>query len=228
MNADQARRGLQRHHVDDDRAPVAALRAIPRVSEALHQLDIRIGDADGIPARRRRLAREAVAGHRRNHEVKRVRRAAAMRRGIGQRPDDLHLLDDRSGPSMRHEERQRILMLRADMNEMDVQSVDIGDEVRQGVELRLDLSPVVFRLPMLRELLDRRELHALRRIPHRLPVGPSRRLDASAQLDEIRFRNVDAEGTDRVAFSCFRFAFAQNVGRNCARRGRRGGRLIRK
>jgi hypothetical protein len=31
---------------------------------------------------------------------------------------------------VRDEERQRIVMLRANVNEMDVQAIDIGDEVR--------------------------------------------------------------------------------------------------
>ena len=62
-----------------------------------------------------------------------VRRAAAMGRGIGQRLDDLQLLDDRAGPAVRDDERQRILMLRADVDEMDVQPVDLGDELRQAL-----------------------------------------------------------------------------------------------
>src|SRR3712207_8887956 len=45
---------------------------------------------------RLRLARKAVARQRRDHEVEGIRLAPAMRRRIGQRLDDLHLLDDRS------------------------------------------------------------------------------------------------------------------------------------
>ena len=60
----------------------------------------------------------------------RVHCARAMRRRIGQRLDDLQLLDDRAGPSVRDEERQRVLVLGADVDEVDVQPVDLGDEVR--------------------------------------------------------------------------------------------------
>ena len=88
-----------------------------------------------------------------------------MRRGIGQRIDDLHLLDDRAGPSVRDDERQRIFMFRANVNEVNVQPIDLGDELRQGVQFRLALAPVVFRRPIARELLNRRELHALRLHP---------------------------------------------------------------
>ena len=103
-----------------------------------------------------------------------VRCLAAMRRGIDERVDDLQLLDDRAGPSVRDDDRQRILMLRANVNEMNVQPVDLGDEVRQGVQPRLDLAPVVLRRPIARELLHRRERHALRVIRDRFLFGPPR------------------------------------------------------
>ena len=99
-----------------------------------------------------------------------VRCGSAMRRRIGQRLDDLHLLDDRAGPAVRDDHRQRIFMLRANVNEMNVEPVDLGDELRQGVELRLALAPVVIGRPIARELLHRRELHALRFIRRPFPV----------------------------------------------------------
>ena len=59
-----------------------------------------------------------------------VRCLAAMRRGIGQGIDDLQLLDDRAGPSVRDDERQRIFVLRTHVNEMNVDPIDLGDELR--------------------------------------------------------------------------------------------------
>jgi hypothetical protein len=59
-----------------------------------------------------------------------LRRLAVVRSGIGQRIDDLQLLDNRAGPPVRDDERQRIFMLRMNVNEMNVQPVDLGDEVR--------------------------------------------------------------------------------------------------
>ena len=97
-----------------------------------------------------------------------------MCRRIGQRIDDLQLLDDRAGPSVRDEERQRILVLRANVNEMDVQAVDLGDEVRQGLQLLLALAPVVLVRPVARECLHRRELRALRLIVDGLLLGAAR------------------------------------------------------
>ena len=62
-----------------------------------------------------------------------------MCRGIGQWIDNLELFDDRAGPAVRDDEGQRILMLRTNVNEMNVQPVDLGDEMRQGLQFRLAL-----------------------------------------------------------------------------------------
>jgi hypothetical protein len=53
-----------------------------------------------------------------------------MRRGIRQRTDDLQLLDDGAGPAVVDDERQRIFMLRTNVNEMDVEPIDLGHELR--------------------------------------------------------------------------------------------------
>ena len=103
-------------------------------------------------------------------------------------------------------------MLRTHVNEMNVQPVDLGDELRQGVQPRLDLAPVVVRPPIARELLHRRELHALRFIVHRLAFGPLCRVDAPAEIDELLLRNIDTEGTDRVAFGRRRTLWKQTKG----------------
>ena len=132
VDAEQSRRRLQRHLLGDGVAPVAALGDVARVAEPLHQHDPGAGDADRVPAGRGRLAREAVARQRRDHQVEGVRRAPAVRGGIGQRLDDLQLLDDRARPAVRDDERQRVLVLRADVDEVDVEPVDLGDELRAG------------------------------------------------------------------------------------------------
>src|SRR5262249_42428768 len=107
------------------------------------------------------------------------------------------LLDDRAWPAMRDDHRKRVFMLRAYMNEMDVEPVDLGHELRQSVELRLDLAPVMFRRPIMRELPDRRELHALRVISAGFLIRPLGRLDAPVQVGEVRFGDLHMERTDR-------------------------------
>src|SRR5947209_4309360 len=125
-----------------------------------------------------------------------VRCARTMRRGIGKWIDNLQLLDDRAGPPVRDDERQRILMFRANVDEMNVEPIDLGHELREGVQLRLALAPIVIRRPIARECLSRRQLHALRLICDGFLLGPLRCGDAPAQVGERFFGHVDAEGTD--------------------------------
>src|SRR6266699_4714312 len=131
-----------------------------------------------------------------------VRRARAMCRGIGQSIDDLQLLDDRAGPSVIDDERQRIFMLRTNVNEVDVEPIDLGNELREGVQLRLARAPVVFCPPIARELLHRRERHALRLICDGFLLGPLRRGDAPAQAGDRFFGNVDAERAESKLGRC--------------------------
>ena len=128
--------------------------------------------------------------------MERVRRARAMRGRVGERLDDLQLLDDRARPPVRDDQRQRVLVLGADVDEVNVQPVDLGHEVRQGVQFRLALAPVVVGPPVAREVLHHREPHALRVVGDRLALGPPGRVYASAQLGDLLLRNIDAEGTD--------------------------------
>ena len=199
VDTDQFGRRLQSHLLRHRIPPIAALRHISRVSEALHQHGPGACDADGVPAGRGRLARKAVSRQRRDHQMERVRCARAMCRWIGQWIDNLQLLDDRPGPSMGDDERQRVFMFRTNVNEMNVDPVDLGDEVRQGFQLRLALAPIVLCRPIPREFLNRRQLHALGLIGDSLLGGPTCRLHAPAEVNEIHLRNVDVEGPDGVA-----------------------------
>ena len=123
-----------------------------------------------------------------------VRRAGAVLRGIGERIDDLELLDRRARPPVRNDERQGVLVLGANVDEVDVEAVDLGDEVGQGRKALLELAPVVIRRPVAGQCLDRLELHALGRIDLRL--RPPRRLDAIAQVLELFLGDVDRELVD--------------------------------
>ena len=86
-----------------------------------------------------------------------------------------------------------------DVNEVNVDAVDLGHEHGQRVQPRLDLAPVVVGAPVADHLLEFRELRALRPVIDGLLVRPARGGDAPAQIDELLFRNVDAEGADGVA-----------------------------
>src|SRR5215831_20056716 len=138
--------------ISDGPTPIAALRNELRVSKALHQHDPGACDVSGVPASRGRLAREAVAGDRRDHQMESVRCACAICCGISERIDDLQLFDDRTGPSVRDDHGQRVFMVRANVNEMDVEPVDLGDELRKSVKFYLAFAPIVFFAPIAREL----------------------------------------------------------------------------
>ena len=87
MDAEQPLGRLAAHRVGDEGAHVAALGDVAGVAEAVHQLRPRAGDAAGLPAELGRLAREAVAGQGRQHEVECVLGVATVRRRVGQRAD---------------------------------------------------------------------------------------------------------------------------------------------
>ena len=129
--------------------------------------------------------------------MERIRGACAMGRRIGQRPDDLELFDDRSGPAVRHDQRQRVCMFGFHVNELNVEPIDRGDEHRQRVESGLTLAPVVIGRPIGRKPLEHFQRHALRVIVDGFAVGPSRRLDALTHIVDLRVRKLHMKGTNR-------------------------------
>ena len=115
-----------------------------------------------------------------------------MGRGVDQRVDDLELLDDRAGPAV-VDQRQRIRVARAHVDEVDVQPVDLGDELRQHVQPGLALAPVVFAGPVLRQFAHGGQRHALRFVGHGFLLGPLGGGDAPAQVVEPGLRHVHPE-----------------------------------
>ena len=55
-----------------------------------------------------------------------------MRRRIGQRLDELELLDYRAGPAVRDDDRQSILMLRAHMQDMQSRCDQVQTQLEQA------------------------------------------------------------------------------------------------
>ena len=198
MVADQTLDRLAAHQVGDEGTHVAALGDIAVVAEAAHQLRPRACGAGGLPAELGRLAREAVARQGRQHQVEGVLGGAAVGGRVGQRADGLEELDDRAGPAVGHDQRQRVLVTRLDVDEVDVDPVDGGRELRQRIQLGLALAPVVVGGPVAGERLHRGRLHALGPIVHQLLAGPARRGDAPPKVVQCLVRNVDLERADLV------------------------------
>ena len=100
---------LERVRPADDRTPVAALESVSLVTEARHQLGVDVCDLFRSKSRLAWLVREAVARHRRSHNMKRVFRSPTVSCRVGQGPDDLGELGDGARPAMRNDERERVL-----------------------------------------------------------------------------------------------------------------------
>src|SRR5580704_14123368 len=79
---------------------------------------------------------------------------------------------------------------------MNVQPIDLTYELRQRVQLLLALGPVVPGFPVARELLNRRERHALRVVANGLALGPSCRSDAPAQVGQLRLGKARLKRTN--------------------------------
>ena len=98
------------------------------------------------------------------------------------------------------DDRQRIRMTGAEVDELDVEPVDSRDELRKTVQFRLHLSPVIVRAPVANELLQLGQLRALRPIGDGFLVGPSRGDHAAAKVVERGLGYVDRERANRAIF----------------------------
>ena len=199
VDAEQPLGCLATHRVGDTGAHVAALGDVAGVAEAAHQLRPRPPMRPTSQPELGRLGGEAVAGQGGQHEVERVLGAPAVRGRVGERADRLEQLDDRTGPAVRHDQRQGVRVRRPHVEEVDVHPVDLGHELRQRVQPRLAPAPVVLGRPVAAERLHRRQLHALRAVVDQFPRGPARRGEAAAQVGERLLREVDVERADGAA-----------------------------
>src|SRR4029077_19394554 len=134
------------------------------------------------------LGGKAITGQRRQYQVERVVRLATVRGRVGERTDGLEQLDDRSGPAVRHDQRHRVLVLRLHVDKVDVDPIDLRLELRQRVQSRLALAPVVVGDPVASKSLDRRLLNSLRPVRYELSGGPAGCGDAPAKISERLFR----------------------------------------
>ena len=107
---------------------------------------------------------------------------AAISLRVGQRPDDLHEIDNRAWPAVGDNQRQSVRFGGADVQEVDVLPVDLGGELRVGVELGLPGAPVVTVSPVLDEFLHPLQAHAVVRPGAGDLVGPAGALEPLLQV----------------------------------------------
>jgi hypothetical protein len=193
VDADEAG-GVAPGELDGDAgAPVAALRAVARVAEPVHELVPCVGDAGQVPAGLGWLAAEPEAGQRRAHDVERVGRVPA-RDGVGQRADDLAELDHRAGPAVRQDQRDRTGMRRADVDEADAEAVDLRPELRELVEPLTGGGEVVVLQPVPAQLADPVQRGALRPAAGGRGLRPPGPAQPLAQVLDVRLSNADVKG----------------------------------
>ena len=162
MDTEQFRRRQYAHFVNDDRTPVAALCHKLVIPEALHEHHPRTCDVHWIPASSRRLARKPVTRHRWDHDVKGIFCLTAVGCRVSERTDDIDHLDDGAGPAVGDDQGQCVVVARFDVDEVNVETIDLGYELGKAVQPCLDPSEVVVACPVAGERLHRRQLHTLR------------------------------------------------------------------
>src|SRR5690348_9978525 len=99
---------------------------------------------------------------------------------------------------MRDDDRRGVRVSRLHVDEMDVEAVDVRDEVRIAEDSSFNLPPVMLICPIVSELPDRRELHALRGVIDQLAAGPSCCVDAPLEVRKIFIRGAEAEWLNGV------------------------------
>ena len=179
----------------DHGAAVAAVGAVGVVAEPAHQGVVGAGHPRHRPAAVDDGGGEAEARHRGNHDVERVLGPAAVGDRVGQRLDHVEEVQDRARVGVREQQRPRVRDLGTDVDEVDGLPVDLGQEVRVGVDPGLDRAPVE-RLPA----LDHVAQVGLRRAVVPRVAGRRRRvpgpLQALAEVVEVGLRELHAEGAD--------------------------------
>src|SRR5262249_39001202 len=121
---------------------------------------------------------------------------AAVCRRVGEGANDVEHLNDGAGPAMRDDERQRILVRRPDVDEVDVEAVNFGNELRESVQPRLEPPEVVVGGPIPRDFPHGGQLHALRLVWNSLLLGPARGRYPRTQRLEFSLGDLDREWPD--------------------------------
>src|SRR4029077_13532131 len=125
---------------------------------------------------------ESEAWERRHDDMERVLRPSPVARGIAERADDLHELYDRSRPSVRENDRQRVLLRGPHVDEMNANPVDLRPVLREGVDARLKAAPVILVAPVGNERLSLLEGDALRPVSDGFPLRPPRGCQSTLEI----------------------------------------------
>jgi hypothetical protein len=96
---------------------------------------------------------------------------AAMRRGVHQRVDHMPNFQNGARPAMRQQQGHASWC--SDMQEVDIDTVNLGHALPQRIQQALAPPPIIGGLPMLHQGLDLGERRALPAIFIRLQIWPA-------------------------------------------------------
>ena len=182
-------------HARDGGAEVAAAGGELLVAEDLrHQLCPEVGGLAHLQAVDREGRGEAEAGQGGGDDVEGVLRVAPVGGGVGQRPNDLLEVPEGPGPAVGEDEGGGVRSLAAFVDEVHGHAVEVDLEVREGVESRFGLAPVVVVAPGAQERLEVVAVHAEAPVVVREIGRETRVFEPSLQVGDIFVRDGNGEG----------------------------------
>nr|GEU28584.1 hypothetical protein [Tanacetum cinerariifolium] len=142
MDAAQRRRVLERHAGGDAGADVGAGRNEGRIAEPFrHQPVKQVHGVHLVGCAR--SVRIPETGQGRNDDIERIGLRAAMPCRIAEQVRQVRVLDKTRRPAIEQQQRLRSLATAPDMQEVKLETVDVGLEVRQRGQARAGRVPVV-------------------------------------------------------------------------------------
>lgn len=141
----------------------------------------------------------AAAWQRRDHHVKRARGVAAVAAGLCEPSTEREQFQEAARPPARQEKWEGVLVLAAQMNEVQSCAVDVDDEVRQIVHRALMRSPVIAIAPAVHQATQRRFVRAELPATRGDRRGPARQRQPRVEVVERDIWDGDDEGLDHVA-----------------------------
>ena len=182
----------------DDGAPVSSLAVEPLVTQPRHQLNHRPRRLEAVVAHLLWGGAEPVAGYGGSHHLEHDVTTPG-----GEEGDDVQELHHRAGPPVDQQQGDDLLplhRLRLDVEEVDVEAVNVGGEVREAVDDLLLRPPVVGLDPVLRHLpqVVRVEPVEEGRVWQGSNKSGEIRGNPGVYLLQLRVSHIDCEGLDLV------------------------------
>src|SRR5215472_4342323 len=103
---------------------------------------------------------------------------------IDQWVNDLHELDNRTGPTMGDDQRQGGPLARTQVQKVNVEPVNLGRELGEPVQAYLARTPIIAICPVLADLPDPVQRHALAPIVNELSFRPAGSQQPRLQIRE--------------------------------------------